>query len=91
MSNIPAEIIKEFRVEVNGLDHSVKGRIIKSIKGDSAHLYLGELSHYCRPSEKAADVYYPSLLANDINSAEHLVLRYLESFTTLNVVANEDY
>jgi hypothetical protein len=89
--NMPAEIIKEFRVSVPGLEHSVKGRIVKSVKGDFDHVFLGEFSHYCKPHEDAFDVYSPDIVRQDYHSAEHLVLSYLENFTTINVKPNKYY
>jgi len=89
--NVTAEIIKEYRVIVNGLDHSVKGRIIKTTSGDSDHVYLGELSHYCKPHETAHDVYMPTLLRSDIVQVEHLILSYLNKFTLIEVTPNLSY
>jgi hypothetical protein len=91
MENSPAEIIKEFIVHVEGLNFTVKGRIKKTIKGEDQHLFIGELSHYCKPLIDAATVYQPSLVKQDYNTVEHLVIRYLESFTTFDVMVNKYY
>lgn len=87
----PAEIIKEFRINIDGLEHSVKGRIVKSIKGDSSEIYLGELSHYCKPSEEAATIYQPSLVSKSYENVEYQLLNYLEKFTLINVTNNPSY
>ena len=88
---MPAEIIKEFRVNVPGLEHSVRGRIVKSVKGDFSDIFLGEFSHYCKQHEEAFDVYSPDIVRQDYHAAEHLVLRYLENFTTIEVKPNKSY
>lgn len=88
---MPAEIIKEFRVNVQGLDYSVKGRIVKSVKGDFDNVYLGEFSHYCKPHVDAIDVYSPDIVRQNFDSAERLVLSYLENFTTIDVKPNKHY
>jgi hypothetical protein len=87
----PAEIVKEYVVQVSGLDHSVKARIIKSIEGESRHLFLAQISHYCKPDESAAEVYRPSFLFNNFTTTETRVLDYLKNFTTIDVTVNERY
>lgn len=88
---MPAEIIKEFRVNVQGLEHSVKGRVVKSVEGDFKNVFLGEFSHHCKPHIDAFDVHSPDIVRQDYNSAERLVLSYLENFTTIDVRPNKYY
>lgn len=90
MKNRPVEIIKEYRVLVEGLEHPVYARIVKEAEDDEG-VYLGELSHYCKQTENAATPYYPSLARHDIYSLEVLILNYLKAFTTISVVENKHY
>lgn len=85
------EIIKEIEVTVNGLNFPVKGKILKIITGYKEYIYMGQLSHYCKPTEMAATVYIPSLTGSDISTVEHLLLSYLKSFTLIDVTENEQY
>lgn len=87
----PLEVIKEFKINIEGLDHAVKGRVVKSVKGYFDEVYLGEFSHYCKPHEGAFDVYSPDISRQDVDQAINLVLNYLESFTTIGVVPNKRY
>jgi hypothetical protein len=91
MDNKPSEIIKEYKVNVQGLDFPVRARIIRDVRGDEQHVFLGELSHYCKQFEDAATPYYPSLVRQSIDSLESLIIDYLEKFTTIDVVENEFY
>ena len=91
MKNIPAEIIKEYRVHVEGLEYPIKARIIKSLSGNDEHLFLGELSHYCRQNDTDAEVYRPSLVRQNLDQVESLLIQYLERFTTLNITENKYY
>jgi hypothetical protein len=91
MSNIPAEIIKQYRVRVEGLDFTVYGRIIKSVKGEDEESYLGELSHYCKQSKDDLGAYKPSLVRREIEQVESLIIQYLEKFTNINVEKNNYY
>lgn len=91
MSNVPAEIIKQYRVRVEGLNFTIYGRIIKSVSGDDEDVFLGELSHYCKQFNEAIDVYRPSLIGNNIEKVEYLIISYLEKFTNINVEENTHY
>ncbi|HRN40918.1 MAG TPA: hypothetical protein PK649_02455 [Vicingus sp.] len=91
MNNVPAEIIKQYRVKVEGVNFTVYGRIIKSVSGDDENVFLGELSHYCKQTEDAIDVYRPSLVGNNIDRVEHLITNYLEKFTNINIEENKYY
>jgi len=90
MSNIPAEIIKQYRVRVEGLDFTVYGRIIKSVSGNE-DVFLGELSHYCRQSEDAFSVNKPNLVSGNIGNVEQGIISYLERFATIDVEVNLYY
>lgn len=88
---IPLEVIKEFKINIEGLDHAVKGRVVKSVKGDFSDVFLGEFSHLCKPHKGASDVYSPDISRQDVDQAINLVLNYLESFTTIDVKPNKRY
>lgn len=90
MTNRPVEIVKEYRVFVEGLSHPVYARIVKEAGKDET-AYLGELSHYCKQTEDAATPYYPSLARQELHTLEVLILAYLKAFTTISVVTNEHY
>lgn len=91
MGNVPAEIIKEYRVQVSGLDYPIYGRIVKGVDGDSQNTFLGELSHYCKQSEDDFDAYRPSLVGQTEDRVEYLLIRYLKAFTDIAVVKNDWY
>jgi len=91
MKNEIYEIVKEYEVHVDGLKFNIKGKILKEITDDQNSLYIGMLSHYCKPDENCATVYYPSLTNRDWGSTKHLLLQYLESFSTIDVTKNESY
>lgn len=90
MNNIPFEIIKEYKVKVEGLEYPVYARIVKEA-GEDEVIYLGELSHYCKQTKDAATPYYPSLARQELHTLEVLILTYLKAFTTINVVKNDYY
>ena len=85
------ELVKELEVDVTGLSYPVKGKILKMITRDKDKIYIGKLSHYCKPSKMAATIYIPSLTGNDISTVEYLLLTYLKSFTLIDVTRNEHY
>ncbi len=90
------EIVKEYRVRVEGLNHPVYARITKEVKEDEEdeedrETYFGELSHYCKRTEDDATPYIPSLVKQNLYSVELIILNYLKAFTTINVVKNEYY
>lgn len=87
------EVVKEYRVHVEGLNHPVYARITKEVKEDEedGDTYFGELSHHCKQTEDAATPYNPSLVRQNLHSLELLILNYLKAFTTINVVKNEYY
>ena len=86
------EAVKEYVLILEGLDHSVKGRITRLIKDAGVEEYYWDISHHYRPSESAAGVYYPSKkTTNSFNEAESLLLGYMKVFTTIDVTPNELY
>ena len=86
------KIKQEYVLSVDGLDFSVKGRISERINGTPDQRFSFRMSHYCRPSEKAATVYYPSKVSfSTFNDAEESLLSYLTSFTTIDVTSNKGY
>lgn len=86
------EIVKEYVLRIEGLDHSVKGRVVKLIKDTGAEEYTWDISHNYRPSESAAAVYYPSeKTTNSFKETESLLLQYMNGFTKIDVTPNELY
>lgn len=78
-------------MHVEGLPFEVKGRILKesSSEGD---LFSWEISHYCKPSEKAATAYYPSRdTSKSFGDAERWLFAYMRSFTGIGVEENKYY
>jgi len=86
MPVIKKELIKEFEYRIEGLDFPVKGWIYRS--NEVEHLpYLWKISHYYKPHEGAMSVYRPSRRhAETIEEAELLLNRYVNDFTTIDVV-----
>jgi len=84
------EIVKEFEANVDGLEHKIKGKILKE-QLDNDVLFHGILSHYCKPNEDSVDIYIPSLSSKDINIVEHRLFEYLLGFTKLSVTVNNRY
>ncbi|MEI6142154.1 MAG: hypothetical protein WCP85_22965 [Mariniphaga sp.] len=91
MKNEIYEIIKEYEVSVEGIKFKIKGKILKDLTDNQNIFYFGVLSHYCKPNEESSTVYYPSLTGQDFESAKHLLILYLESFTTIDVTKNDSY
>ncbi len=86
------EVVTEYVLIVEGLDHSVKGRIIRLIKDGGAEEYSWDISHYYRPSESAATVYHPSKkTTNSFDETKFLLTQYMNGFTTIDVTPNEFY
>ena len=86
------EVVKENVLIVQGLNHSVKGRITRLIKDAGVEEYYWDISHNYRPSESAGGIYYPSKkTTNSFEEAEFLLLMYMRGFTTIDVTPNELY
>lgn len=87
-----AEVIKEYVIHVDGLEHVVKSRIAKIIKPERAEEYRWEISHNYKPTEGAAGVYYPSKISADsFDATESLMMAYVGGFTNISVTQNEYY
>ena len=87
-----AEVIKEYVIHVDGLEHIVKSRIVKIIKPERGENYRWEISHNYKPTEGAAGVYYPSKIsASTFEDAESFMMAYVGGFTNISVKPNEYY
>ena len=83
------EILKQYEYEVEGLDHPVRARIIKTESVDSP--YCWEISHHYKPTESAG-VYYPSTrCCKSVEEAEFLLETYARSFTNIGVVESDRF
>jgi len=86
------EIVKEFVLRVDGLEFSVKGLIVKSRGPEGEDTFEWAISHYYKPSEKAATIYIPSARSGKtLEEAEQLLMAYMQTFTTLDVTPNQYY
>ncbi len=85
------QVMEEYEVMVEGLNYKIKGKVLKSVSDDGEVSFIGSLSHYCKPDEGSADVYRPSLGRREIESARHLLIQYLKSFTNIDVEQNMYY
>ncbi len=84
------QVIRTYIFEVEGLDRPVYGRVIQSTDPSDPFPYRWEVSHYCKPSEQAAGVYRPSrTMASTLDEADRDLRLFGETFTTLEVTANE--
>lgn len=85
------EIVKQYMFWVEGLEHTVKGRISRSLDPNAGEPFRYEISHHYKPSAKAG-VYYPSVVSADtLEHAEMHLFAYANAFTNIGVKANEDY
>ncbi|MBN1841505.1 MAG: hypothetical protein JW883_04375 [Deltaproteobacteria bacterium] len=86
------EVVREYVLVVEGLEHSVKGRVSRLIKDAGVEEYSWDISHHYRPSEKAGGVYYPDKeTTNSFDETEFLLFAYMTGFTTIDVTPNELY
>ncbi len=85
------EVIKEYTLDVDGLDFTVKGRISK-IKNNERELpFCWDISHHYKPT-KGAGVYYPSKMSTKtFEEAENFLLAYMVCFTTIGVTPDKNY
>lgn len=91
MENKIQKIISEYVVDVTGLNFPIKGRVLEIKDEDSETQYRWEVSHYCKPSDRAG-VYAPSLrIAATIKEEEALLHLYLFPFTDIGVEKNNFY
>ena len=86
------EVVKEYVLIVEGLDHSVKGRIERVVKDSGTEEYYWAISHYYRGSESAGTPYSPSRrTTNSFDESRALLLMYMRGFTTIGVTPNERF
>jgi hypothetical protein len=84
-------IVKTYSKDVDGLDFNIKARILKreNPKGDHWD-YLYEISHYCKPSETASNIYIPGdYTGRTFKEVESKLFFYLKPFTAICVKSNE--
>lgn len=75
MSKYISEVVKEYILEHDALDFSIKGRITKTLRADGVNEYFWSISHHYRPTHNAAGVYYPSRVQTEtLEEAEQLLL-----------------
>lgn len=85
-------VVKEYLLNHDDLDFSVKGRITKTIRDDGVDEYYWSISHHYRPTESAVGVYYPSSVRTvTFEEAEELLRRYMSLFTAIDVAPNRSY
>lgn len=83
------EIIKEYVFFPEVLPHAVKGRISRSLNGET---FMWEISHHYKPTEGAAGAYYPSVISlSSFEEAQRKLFHYAECFTSIGVVRDEHY
>ncbi|MFO1458261.1 MAG: hypothetical protein U1G08_02560 [Verrucomicrobiota bacterium] len=88
-------IVAEFTSPASeGRPYPIFGRVVEEPgeKGNPTW-YVGQLSHWCKQSELAGDIYRaPSICEPTVESAESLVRRFLEEFDpTHGFEVNTDY
>lgn len=89
--NSIGEIVKEFVLRVDGLEFSVKGRIVKTVNPKGEDEFEWHISHHCKPSQ-GAGVYFPSVTSgNKQEDVEQFLIGYMQVFTTLGVTPNKYY
>lgn len=87
------DVVKEYIFKSEELDFAVHGRICREKTKDSvSDEFIWEISHYYRPSEKAASVYIPSQrTSSNLHDAELKLMLYMRNFTNIDVTRNEFY
>lgn len=92
MEKVIAQVVKEYVMDVEGLDFVVKGRIVKFLNKEGREVFRWSISHHYKSSEKAITPYYPSKLTGDtLGEAEDLLLSYMKGFTAIGVTSNGYY
>jgi hypothetical protein len=86
---VVSEVVKQFYVYVEGLNHAVAGKITKSTIGGEP-CFTWHISHHYKPTASAG-VYYPSeVTTSSLEDTECLFRAYAESFVADHqVVANQ--
>jgi hypothetical protein len=93
MTNVIYQIVKEYKISIDGLNFEIKGRVLKRVSGDEGLTvdFKWEISHYYKPSD-GATVYYPSQdHAETAERAEQLLIHYLTHFTNIDIEVNPNY
>ena len=86
------EVVKEFIVTLEDYEEPIRGRVLKNLYTDSEFKYKWEVSHYYRPSEDAATVYYPdNRLARDFEGCKNVMFYYLKGFVNIDIKKNKYY
>ena len=87
------EIVREFVFWIEGLDHVVKGRVMRKIAPAQKKFPVSwQISHYYKPSKGAASIHIPSkTIASSSKDAEKLLRLYADTFTTIDVEPNQHY
>ncbi len=84
-------VVKEFETEVAGCSHPVKARVLQLKSRSPNKIYYGTVSHYCKPSKQADSVVIPPGQGRSLAAVERELNAYLKAFTSIGVVANEDF
>jgi len=88
------EVIREFKLHIEGVSHPIYGQILKEVKADngSAMRYRWEISHYYKPEATSIEAYRPSRdSAESEEDAKRLLFLYAEKFTAIDIEANPYY
>ncbi|EHQ41786.1 hypothetical protein [Myroides odoratus] len=88
------EVVKEYILEVDDLDISIRARIVKilNLGTEIIHPYEWQISHYCKQTETAGTTYTPSNMhADTLESCEIQLIGYLKSFRNIGVIENGYY
>ena len=93
MKNEIFEVVSEFKITVDGLDHPVHGRIIRKLKAeDEDEAYTWEVSHYCKQFKDALGAYTPSNNWDiSLQLCQFFLGEYLELFTEMGIMPNVYY
>ena len=84
------EILKQYEYKIEGLDHPVRARIIKTESVPPA--YCWQISHYYKGSESAGTPYDPSpRYYGSMQEAEESLEHYARSFTNIDVVPSDEF
>jgi len=87
------EVVKQFEFHVPPLLHRIKGKIVKYTSAEGEVSYHWSISHYYKPSEGAAGVYFPSHVTDSsLEHAEMSFRAYAENFVPdYEVVAHDGF
>lgn len=83
------EILKQYEYEIEGLDHPVRARIVKT---ESVPPYCWQISHYYKGSKSAGTPYDPSRrCCGSMQEAEESLEHYARSFTDIGVKTSGEF